>query len=65
MVGKSKSVARKSGIWKGVINLVVATMDDSKVVVVIQFMREYRVVPIPFMNTLGTLREDLCFLLDH
>lgn len=60
--GKSELVSIESGTWKGVINLVLAMMDDFKVVIGMEFMRENIVVPIPFMNTMGILGEDLCFL---
>ena len=48
----------KIGPWEGKIDFTVAPMDDFKIVIGIDFLRQVRAVPIPFLRSMAILEEE-------
>ena len=51
-------VTMKIGSWEGKIDFTVAPMDDFKIVIGMDFFRQVRVVPIPFLRSMAILEEE-------
>ena len=56
--GVARGVTIKIGSWKGKIDFTVAPMDDFKIVIGMDFLRQVRAVPIPFLRSMATLEEE-------
>lgn len=49
IVGTVKKASLKLGGWRGDVDLVLIRMDDFDVVLVIEFLLEYIVIPVPLL----------------
>ena len=47
----------KIGPWEGKVDFTVAPMDDFKIVIRMDFLRQVKVVPIPFLRSMAILEE--------
>ena len=56
--GVARGVTMKIGSWEGKIDFMVAPMDDFKVVIGMDFLRQVKVVPIPFLRSMAILEEE-------
>ena len=54
----ARGVTMKIGPWEGKIDFTVAPMDDFKIVIGIDFLRQVRAVPIPFLRSMAILEEE-------
>lgn len=60
--GRTKAIPIQLDTWKGLSDLLVATMDEFKIVLGNDFILKNRVVLLPFMKTVAMLRDNPCFL---
>ena len=56
--GVARGVTMNIGSWEGKIDLTVAPMDDFKIVIGMDFLRQVRAVPIPFLRSMAILEEE-------
>ena len=56
--GVARWVTMKTGSWEGKIDFTVAPMDDFKIVIRMDFLRQVRAVPIPFLRSMAILEEE-------
>ena len=56
--GVARGVTMKIGPWEGKMNYTVAPMDDFKVVIGMDFLRQVKAVPIPFLRSMAILEEE-------
>ena len=56
--GVAHGVTMKIGSWEGKIDFTVAPMDDFKIVIEMDFLRQVRAVPIPFLRSMAILEEE-------
>ena len=56
--GVARGVTMKIGQWEGKIDFTVAPMDDFKVVIGMDFLRQVKAVPIPFLRSMAILEEE-------
>ena len=56
--GVARGVTMKIGSWEGKIDFTVAPMDDFKIVIGIDFLRQVRAVPIPFLRSMAILEKE-------
>ena len=56
--GVARGVTMKIGSWEGKIDFTVAPMDDFKIVIGMDFLRQVRAVPIPFLRSMAILEEE-------
>ena len=54
----ARGVTMKIGPWEGKIDFTVAPMDDFKIVIGMDFLRQVRAVPIPFLRSMAILEEE-------
>lgn len=60
--GLAKSVPLKMGAWVGRINLLAVPLDDFRVILGMDFLRQTKAVPMPFVDSLGMFGECPCFV---
>ena len=56
--GVARGVTMKIAPWEGEIDLTVAPMDDFKIVIRMDFLRQVKAVPIPFLRSMAILEEE-------
>ena len=56
--GVARGVTMKIGPWEGKIDFIVAPMDDFKIVIGMDFLRQVRAVPIPFLRSMAILEDE-------
>ena len=56
--GVARGVTMKIGSWEGKVNFMVAPMDDFKIVIGMDFLRQVKAVPIPFLRSMAILEEE-------
>ena len=56
--GVARGVTMKIGPWEGKVDFTVAPMDDFKVVIGMDFLRQVKAVPIPFLRSVAILEEE-------
>ena len=56
--GVARGVKMKIGPWEGKIDFTVAPMHDFKVVIGMDFLRQVKAVPIPFLRSMAILEEE-------
>ena len=56
--GVARGVTMKIGPWEGKIDFTVAPMDDFKIVIGMDFLRQVKAVPIPFLHSMAILEEE-------
>ena len=56
--GVARGMTMKIGPWEGKIDFTMAPMDDFKIVIGMDFLRQVRAVPIPFLRSMATLEEE-------
>ena len=56
--GVNRGVTIKIRPWEGKIDFTVAPMDDFKIVIGMDFLRQVRVVPIPFLRSMAILEDE-------
>ena len=56
--GVAREVTMKIGPWEGKIDFTVAPMDDFKIVIEMDFLRQVRAVSIPFLLSMAILEEE-------
>ena len=56
--GVARGATMKIGSWEGKIDFTVAPMDDFKIVIRMDFLRQVKAVPIPFLRSMAILEEE-------
>ena len=56
--GVARGVTMKIGPWEGEVDFMVAPMDDFKIVIGMDFLRQVKVVPMPFLRSIAILEEE-------
>ena len=56
--GVAREVTTKIGPWEGKVNFTVAPMDDFKIVLGMDFLRQVKAVPLPFLRSMAILEEE-------
>ena len=56
--GVARGVTMKIGPWEGKIAFTVAPMDDFKIMIGMDFLRQVKAVPIPFLHSMAILEEE-------
>ena len=56
--GVARGVTMKIGPWEGKIDFTVAPMDEFKIVIGMDFFRQVKAVPIPFLRSMAILEEE-------
>ena len=56
--GVARGVTMKIGPWEGKVDFTVAPMDDFKIVIGMDFLRQVKVVPVPFLRSMAILEEE-------
>ena len=51
--GVARGVTMKIGSWEGKIDFTMAPMDDFKIVIGMDFLRQVKAVPIPFLSSMA------------
>ena len=61
--GVARGVTMEIGLWEGMVDFTVAPMDDFKIVIGMDFLRQVKVVPVPFLRSMVILEEEaLCMV---
>lgn len=60
--GSAKAVPIKVGTWRGKIDLLAVPLDEFKVIIGMDFLRQNKAVPMPFANAVGLLGDCPCFI---
>ena len=56
--GVARGVTMKIGSWEGKVDFMVAPMDDFKIVIGMDFLRQVKVVSVPFLRSMAILEEE-------
>ena len=56
--GVAREVTTKIGPWEGKVNFTVVPMDDFNIVLGMDFLRQVKAVPLPFLRSLAILEEE-------